>query len=52
VRWMFMRCMPPMAALLIFAALYILCAYVFCMKESPVKMEGTRHGKTHATDFS
>lgn len=30
VRQLFMRCMPPVCALLIFALLYILCAYILC----------------------
>jgi len=31
VRNVFLRCMPPFCALLIFAAFYILCAYIFGM---------------------
>ncbi len=50
VRWMFMRGMPPIAALLIFAAMYGLCVYIFCMGE-PRRKRG-RHEKTPAADFS
>lgn len=42
VRWIFLRCMPPMAALLIFAVLYILCAYIFCMGKPSVKTKKVR----------
>ncbi len=30
VRQIFLRCMPPFFALLVFAAMYILCAYILC----------------------
>ena len=51
VRWMFMRCMPPMAALLIFAAMYVLCVYIFCIGKDSAKTSSVRKPKTHAADF-
>lgn len=41
VRQIFLRCMPPFCAVLIFAVLYILCAYIFCTAENGKEKEKT-----------
>ena len=40
VRQIFLRCMPPFCAVLIFAVLYILCAYIFCAAENGKEKTG------------
>ena len=40
IRQIFLRCMPPFCAVMIFAVMYILCAYILCTAENGKEKTG------------